>query len=616
MSRIQLTPDVLDQLKARADLVGIISHFVPLKQVGNKFMGICPFHQDSKPSMNVTPSLGIYKCFACGAGGDVIKFVQEHENLSFIESVSFVAEKSNFILPRAEETADQKAKRESITQLADINFLAQEYFHHLLLKNENASEYFLSRGLTLDSIRRFKLGWADETWDGLIKYAMNRGVSKPSLLEAGLIVEKDNGKVYDKFRARIMFPIHNLASKTIAFGGRALDPQEKAKYMNSPETPLYKKSQVLYGLNYSRNSIAKLREVIFVEGYMDFLQLFQAGVENVVSVSGTALTQEHSNILKQYAQVAHLVFDGDEAGVKAAKRSIPILLQANFSIKVLILPPGEDPDSIVKSQGAEGFLSKLKDGLNIIDFTLEQLDITPQSSPEDRREAIHQLKELIALIPDNVLRYEYIRLASQQLNIAEQLLKSSSMEGAMAHPGPMSSAPIPLQLPFDKNELHLVKLILVNQEVRQFAIQTLDIQILQSEELLSLCDYAFILEEQGDFENLIKLHQSLPPKFKGLLEQLDLENFSHQFNFSHDYLQTLLNVEFAHINRAYSSLISKTDKGNEEYHQLQLLQVARSAMSELVELVQSSSIEISEIIRQYEKIKAPIVEALNQNNQN
>lgn len=613
MSRIQLNSDVLEQLKARADLAGIISHFIQLKPVGNKFLAICPFHQDSKPSLNVTPSLGIYKCFACGAGGDVIKFVQEHENLSFIEAVSFVAEKSGFILPRAEESSEQKAKRESITQLADINFLAQEYFHHLLLNHESATQYFVKRGLTLDSIRRFKLGWAAESWDGLIKYAMNRGVSKPSLIEAGLIVEKDNGKVYDKFRSRVMFPIHSLSSKTIAFGGRALDPNEKAKYMNSPETPLYKKSQVLYGLNYSRSAIGKTNKVIFVEGYMDFLQLFQAGIENVVSVSGTALTLEHSNILKQYAQTAYLVFDGDSAGQKAAERSIPILLQANFSVKVLLLPDGEDPDSIVKTSGADGFLDRLNDSLNIIDFTLDKNNLNPQSSPEERRQTITELGQLIQQIPDKVLKSEYTRLASQQLNVEPKLLMSFQAQPGPSDPmepqygDPIPSAqPRPMTLPYEKNELHLTQLILANQEIRQFAMNHLDIDVLISDDLMMLCDYAFIAEEENRFESLMQFHQTLPPKFKDLLERLEIDHFDYAFNYTFDYFQTLLQVEFLNINRVYEGLIKKSEKQSEDYQFLILIQKARGELSELLEVVQSNDIEVEEILSRFEEIKLSI----------
>lgn len=605
MQKILLTPDIIEQLKTRADLVGIIGQFIKLKQVGNKFMGICPFHQDSKPSLNVTPTLGIYKCFACGAGGDVIKFVQDHESLSFIEAVSYVADQSGFVLPKAEESQEQQARRESITQLADINFLAQEYFHHLLLQNESATRYFLDRGITMDSIRTFKLGWANESWDGLIKYAMTRGVSRPSLIEAGLIVEKENGRVYDKFRARIMFPIHNLAAKTIAFGGRALDPLEKAKYMNSPETPLYKKSQVLYGLNFSRNPIAKKGEVIFVEGYMDFLQLFQSGINNVVSVSGTALTQEHSQILKQYAKTAYLVFDGDQAGQKAASRSIPILLSADFSVRVLLLPPGEDPDSIVKIQGPIAFQDRLKESLNIIDFTLRQSNFSKESTPEDRREIIHQLQELFALIPDKVLQSEYGRLASQQLGVADRLFKIHH-QLAPSPSAPINSASTLAPLNFDKNELHLLKLILANQEVRQFAMSTLDIHLFTNDELLTLCDHAFIQEESSHFNQLMQFHQQLPPKMRILLEALDLENFTHKFDYSDDYLQTLLILESKAITISYSQLINKLNKQPEDYQALLAFQKARSEMTQLIQDSQESSLPIEAILERYEIIKTEI----------
>lgn len=652
MSQVQLTPEILDELKTRADLVGIIGKYIPLKPVGAKFMGVCPFHQDSKPSLNVTPSLGIYKCFACGHGGDVIKFVQEYEKISFIEAVKSVAGQSNFFLPQKEETTAQKEHRKAITELSDINKMAQEYFHHLLLQNESGLEYFSKRGLTHDTIRTFKLGWAKESWDALIKHGMSKGVSKPSLLNAGLIVDdKTKGKTWDKFRGRIMFPIHNPSNKTIAFGGRSLDPNNNAKYMNSPETNLYKKSEVLYGLNLSQDSIRKSQQAIFVEGYMDLIQLFQAGIQNVVCVSGTALTPQHSQVLKRYTTNAVLVFDGDVAGLNAGHRSIPHLLTAGFRVSLVTLPDGEDPDSFVKTKGKIAFLQQVEDSSNIIEFTLQRLNITKASSPEDRASAISVIQEYLQLIAEPILRAEYYRLASQTLQIDEKLLKKGPSKPAKSfyHSKPMQqyhNEPMmepyfePMNAPFqneqdysnesgqsfpsydanttqmgnigvpqhpytasithlNKNELHLVKLIITHKNIIEFAAQFLDLNILTSDLLVELVDLAFIAFEKDGSLQLKKFFLTLSPPLQNIIEHLKVDEYLKDYDHSYDYFQVLLTLESQKISASYQSKVLKNPKTSEDILELQALMILRQKMAALLKVAQSEDEDIEVIFTGY-----------------
>ena len=652
MSQVQLTPEILDELKTRADLVGIIGKYIPLKPVGAKFMGICPFHQDSKPSLNVTPSLGIYKCFACGAGGDVIKFVQEYEKISFIEAVISVANQSNFFLPQKEETSAQKEHRKAITELSDINKMAQEYFHHLLLQNESGLEYFSKRGLTHDTIRTFKLGWAKESWDALIKHGMSKGVSKPSLLNAGLIVEdKAKGKTWDKFRGRIMFPIHNPSNKTIAFGGRSLDPNNNAKYMNSPETNLYKKSEVLYGLNLNQDSIRKSQQAIFVEGYMDLIQLFQAGIQNVVCVSGTALTPQHSQVLKRYTTNAVLVFDGDVAGLNAGHRSIPHLLTAGFRVSLVTLPDGEDPDSFVKTKGKTAFLQQVEDSSNIIEFTLQRLNITKASSPEDRASAISVIQEYLQLIAEPILRAEYYRLASQTLQIDEKLLRKgpSKLAKSFYHSKPVKqnhNEPMiepyfePMNEPFqneqdysnesdqsipnyeanitqmgnigvpqhpytasithlNKNELHLVKLIITHKNIIEFAAQFLDLNVLTSDLLVELIDLAFIAFEKDGSLKLKKFFLTLSPPLQNIIEHLKVDEYLKDYDYSYDYFQVLLTLESQKISASYQSKVLKNPKTSEDILELQTLMILRQKMAALLKVAQGEDEDIEVIFTGY-----------------
>lgn len=652
MSQVQLTPEILDELKTRADLVGIIGKYIPLKPVGAKFMGICPFHQDSKPSLNVTPSLGIYKCFACGHGGDVIKFVQEYEKISFIEAVISVANQSNFFLPQKEETSAQKEHRKAITELSDINKMAQEYFHHLLLQNESGLEYFSKRGLTHDTIRTFKLGWAKESWDALIKHGMSKGVSKPSLLNAGLIVEdKAKGKTWDKFRGRIMFPIHNPSNKTIAFGGRSLDPNNNAKYMNSPETNLYKKSEVLYGLNLNQDSIRKSQQAIFVEGYMDLIQLFQAGIQNVVCVSGTALTPQHSQVLKRYTTNAVLVFDGDVAGLNAGHRSIPHLLTAGFRVSLVTLPDGEDPDSFVKTKGKTAFLQQVEDSSNIIEFTLQRLNITKASSPEDRASAISVIQEYLQLIAEPILRAEYYRLASQTLQIDEKLLRKGPSKPAKSfyhskpvkqnHNEPMIEPYFePMNEPFqneqdysnesdqsipnyeanstqmrnigvpqhpytasithlNKNELHLVKLIITHKNIIEFAAQFLDLNVLTSDLLVELIDLAFIAFEKDGSLKLKKFFLTLSPPLQNIIEHLKVDEYLKDYDYSYDYFQVLLTLESQKISASYQSKVLKNPKTSEDILELQTLMILRQKMAALLKVAQGEDEDIEVIFTGY-----------------
>ena len=329
--------EVIQELKQQTNIADIIQQFVPLKRSGaGRFVCRCPFHNDHSPSMNVNPQMGIYKCFACGAGGDVFKFVMEHEKMDFKAAVEWVASATGFQLPELGAPVTPEIAEER-TLVRELNELAADWFVEQLPKSEKALNYIRTRHLSEETRHFFKVGYAPEGREGFLSYAAKNGFSPRQLVEAGLAVERENGGIADKFRDRLMFAIENLSGKVVAFGGRVLEKQKKPKYLNSPETALYKKGEILYGLSKAKNEIPKAGSVVLVEGYFDMISLYQAGVKNVVAVSGTALTEKHAEILSRYTKSAYLVFDGDEAGRKAALRTIEIVLPEGIVPKIVAL---------------------------------------------------------------------------------------------------------------------------------------------------------------------------------------------------------------------------------------------------------------------------------------
>lgn len=419
--------EIIQQLKSQTDIAAVIESFLPLKRSGNgRYLGVCPFHDDRSPSMNVNPSLGIYKCFACGAAGDVFKFVQEHEKMDFKGAVEWVANFSHFTLPQlgAPENAEAIEEREQVRKL---NELACQWFEQQLTMSEKAMAYLNSRHITAETRQKFHIGYAPDGREGFIGYAVKNGFSPADCVKAGLAVEKEHGGISDKFRDRLMIAIQNISGMIVAFGGRDLsenkDPNFKpAKYMNSPESALYHKSDILFGLHHSRQSIAKENAVIIVEGYFDMISLYQGGVTNVVAASGTALTETHASILARYAKTAYLVFDGDAAGQKATMRSLEIVLPKGIAPRVFALsrPDGTkiDPDNFVNEQGPEAFRSALSTADDWLNYLASRKDLR---SPEERAGFVSYAKSLVKSIADRELQNQYLKLISERFNTDRSL---------------------------------------------------------------------------------------------------------------------------------------------------------------------------------------------------
>lgn len=428
--------EVIQQLKAQADISLVIQQFLPLKKSGSgRFVGMCPFHDDHSPSMSVNPTIGIYKCFACGAGGDVFKFVQEHEKIDFNGAVEWVANFVGFPLPNfaSKENAEITEERGMVRKL---NELACEWFESQLTLSEKALAYLAKRNISEKTRKEFHIGYAPDGREGFIGYAARNGFSPKDCVRAGLAIEKENGGIADKFRDRLIIAIQNLSGVVVAFGGRDLSEgtgafggNKRPKYLNSPDTALYSKSDILFGLNHSRSSIAKENAVIIVEGYFDLISLYQGGVTNVVAASGTALTETHASILSRYAKTAYLVFDGDAAGRKATLRSLEIVLPKGIAPRIFALsrPDGTkiDPDNFVNERGADAFrqeLSTAEDWLNYLSHEM------PTNSPEDRANFVTYTKSIIKSIENPELRNQYLKLISERFNTTRSLAQIKSIQ--------------------------------------------------------------------------------------------------------------------------------------------------------------------------------------------
>lgn len=421
--------EIIQQLKAHADIALVIENFVPLKRSGNgRYLGVCPFHDDRSPSMNVNPSLGIYKCFACGAGGDVFKFVQEHEKMDFKGAVEWVANFTGFALPQLGAPEDSE-KTEERAMVRRLNELACEWFEQQLALSPKALQYLSSRHITDETRKLFHIGYAPDGREGFIGYAAKNGFSPLDCVKAGLAIQKENGGISDKFRDRLMIAIQNLSGVIVAFGGRDLSGKSHAKYMNSPESALYHKSDILFGLHQSRQSIAKENAVIIVEGYFDMISLYQGGVTNVVAASGTALTETHASILARYANTAYLVFDGDAAGQKATLRSLEIVLPKGIAPRVFALsrPDGTkiDPDNFVNERGADAFRAALRESEDWLSYLARQHDM---QSPEERARFVTYTKSLVKSITDRELQNQYVKLIAERFNTSRSLAQVKSLK--------------------------------------------------------------------------------------------------------------------------------------------------------------------------------------------
>lgn len=403
-----ITDEIKEQIKEAADIVEVISDSVKLKRSGNGFIGLCPFHNEKSPSFHVSPHLGIYKCFGCGRAGDVFNFVMETEGVSFPEAMKALASRYNIYIPEDNAESDDPRRKDKEGVFHALKFAAA-YYHQALRESEEAGParaYLIRRGLQRDLIKEYLLGYAHDTWQGLLNAAKSAGINETYLFQAGLLKESDQGREpYDAFRGRVMFPIINTMGRVIAFGGRLIGDAKQAKYINSPQTIVYNKSEALYGIHVAKNEIRKHEEAILVEGYMDVLQLHQAGIKNVVSTSGTALTPQQVAILHRFGEKLTAIFDADSAGQNAMNRAIPVALEEGLAVNLLKLPDGEDPDTFVKQFGKEGFLGyKRQHEVDFIQYLIQSAQLGDWDNPRFKKQTVARAIQLISLVKDPIER--------------------------------------------------------------------------------------------------------------------------------------------------------------------------------------------------------------------
>lgn len=411
-----VSEEIIQKVKESNDIVDVISESVRLKRAGRNFTGLCPFHHEKTPSFSVSQDKQIFKCFGCGEAGNVITFVMKTKNIDFIEAIKLLAEKANIeIIPENSAAAKHRDENEKIYR---INVEAARFFFSKLKGNKNAMSYFLRRGITEGTIRKFGLGYALDGWDNLLRFMKAKGFTELDLLNAGLIIKSQKESLYDRFRNRVMFPVFDYRGKVIGFGGRVLD-DSKPKYLNSPETAVFKKGTNLYGLNFALKGI-KDRTILIVEGYMDCISLHQHGITNVVASLGTALTPNQAKLLKRYADKIIISYDADLAGQNATMRGLEILRSEGFDVLVLTVPQGKDPDEYIRSNGAEAFSRLIANALPLIDYRLkraaEGIDMkNPEMKAAYAKSAAQIVTELNPLQKD-----VYIKRVSEETGIKEQ----------------------------------------------------------------------------------------------------------------------------------------------------------------------------------------------------
>lgn len=426
-----ISRSTIDRVMESARIEEVVGDFVTLKKRGINYLGLCPFHNEKTPSFNVNPSRGMYKCFGCGEAGNSVGFLMAHEHLSYPDAIRALAQRYNIEVEEdlSQPTPEQQQAQSERDRLYQLHAFAQSYFVQYLQSDDGLAigmSYFRERGINDNSVQLFGLGYAPDNMTAFSDFAKTSNFTEAEIVAAGLASQREHGGLADRFRGRVLFPFYNLSGKVIGFGGRTLKNDKKeAKYLNSPETLLYKKSETLYGLFQAKKAIQKAENTYLVEGYTDVISLHQAGIENVVASSGTSLTQEQARLIRRFSKNVTVLYDGDAAGIKASLRGIDILLEHDLNVRVVLMPDGEDPDSQSRKLGPQGFQDYLQAEVkDFIHFKADLLFEGTENDPVHRAQAIHDIAESIARVSDPILRATYSTHTAGLLHIEEQTLIS------------------------------------------------------------------------------------------------------------------------------------------------------------------------------------------------
>ena len=508
-----------EQIRAASDIVDIVGAYVPLKRAGVNFVGLCPFHKEKSPSFNVSPQRQFFHCFGCGKGGDVFAFIKEIENIEFMDAVRRLAERARIPLDFENSPGEQQS-RHLKDQLLEIHEQLTQRWQNCLASEaagQKARDYLAGRGVTPDAIKLFRLGAAPESWDDTVNWARSKNFDLATVEKAGLIIRKEEtGRYYDRFRGRLMFPICDEQGRVVAYSGRVLPGDESpAKYVNSPETAIFTKSKIFFGLDKSRRAIADAGFAVICEGQLDLIACYMGGVQNIVAPQGTAFTDQHARILKRYANEVVLCFDSDNAGQTAAVRALDHLLASGLAVRVAVVPPPHDPDSFIKANGGEAFSQVIKGAAGFFDYYLNRLCATNDVTNDKGRLAVlRAMSEAVLKTGNGVLIDTYAQKTALRLGVAAESVRSEfkksstpaitytvseeetvdadeSFETAM----PEMPPPTPL-------ELHLLKLLFLHDELAAYAVAHLDVGWIQHPQVRHIIDLRLAAQEHETWHSL------------------------------------------------------------------------------------------------------------------
>ena len=508
-----------EQIRAASDIVDIVGAYVPLKRAGVNFVGLCPFHKEKSPSFNVSPQRQFFHCFGCGKGGDVFAFIKEIENIEFMDAVRRLAERARIPLDFENSPGEQQS-RHLKDQLLEIHEQLTQRWQNCLASEaagQKARDYLAGRGVTPDAIKLFRLGAAPESWDDTVNWARSKNFDLATVEKAGLIIRKEEtGRYYDRFRGRLMFPICDEQGRVVAYSGRVLPGDESpAKYVNSPETAIFTKSKIFFGLDKSRRAIADAGFAVICEGQLDLIACYMGGVQNIVAPQGTAFTDQHARILKRYANEVVLCFDSDNAGQNAAVRALDHLLASGLAVRVAVVPPPHDPDSFIKANGGEAFSQVIKGAAGFFDYYLNRLCATNDVTNDKGRLAVlRAMSEAVLKTGNGVLIDTYAQKTALRLGVAAESVRSEfkksstpaitytvseeetvdadeSFETAM----PEMPPPTPL-------ELHLLKLLFLHDELAAYAVAHLDVDWIQHPQVRHIIDLRLAAQEHETWHSL------------------------------------------------------------------------------------------------------------------
>ncbi|MFC1855148.1 DNA primase [Thermodesulfobacteriota bacterium] len=596
----RVTDDILFRIREANDIIDIISARMNLKKAGKNYKGLCPFHSEKSPSFSVNPDKQFFHCFGCGEGGDIFTFLMKYENISFYDAIKTLAGSAGITL----ETEPASPEKKQRAELRDKLFLINEEAANFFVSNfktkfgEQCIDYLKNREMTKDSIKKFKIGVALDSWDSLLKHLKSKGYSEEIIEKAGLIVKKEGASsYYDRFRKRLIFPILNTSGNVIGFGGRVLD-DSLPKYLNSPETPLFNKGENLYALFQAKESARKLNYLIIVEGYLDAITPNQYGVENVVATLGTALTENHIRLIKRYVKKVVLIFDPDEAGTKAALRGLDLFLKTDMKANVVALKENLDPDNFMKKYGKDGFLKELTKSVRILDFFINYtINATKIKTIDDKISIVNEILPKIRLLKNAISRDHYLKKLSEKLEIKENLLRQELIKG-----GELKNAPTPsmkreslrtsLSSPILNAEETLLKVILSSSNIALRAKDILNLDDICDPSIQNVIEKVFNVVEPEKEIDTLSIIDSDDEELKNSISKLLLE----------DSLKTDNELERAFVESIFKVQQSSIDRKLEEIQAL-IVKATKEKNEELKEELLKEYVNIGKIKNELKKPK-------------